>query len=120
MDESDSGEITFARFQQPFPMQHLSLSHDVRQQHLEVTRRYFIRIGAAGFAAMGCPFQLRAGNALGELLNVLLLSVDVIVAVLLWGREVVGWLWGGRRRSSLLELELVVRGLSLPHSDWIL
>ncbi len=41
-------------------MKHLSLSHDVRQQHLEVTRRYFIRIGAVGFAAMGCPSRLHA------------------------------------------------------------
>ena len=78
MDESEAGEITFARFQQPIPMQHLSLSHDVRQQHLEVTRRYFMRIGAAGFAAMGCPFQLRAGNALKELLQETLASLEYL------------------------------------------
>lgn len=41
-------------------MQNPPLSRDICQQHLEVTRRYFMRLGTVGFAAMGYPSLLEA------------------------------------------------------------
>ena len=39
----------------------MSLSSELSQQHLEVTRRYFLQLGAVGFAVLK-PLQVRADS----------------------------------------------------------
>ncbi len=50
-------------------MQKSPLSPEICQQHLELTRRHFIRLGAAGFALMGYPSLSLSGDQGSDLLE---------------------------------------------------
>ncbi len=59
-------------------MQNSPLSPDIRRQHLEVTRRYFLRLGSTGFAAMGAPGLLYARDADRDILAETIASLEYL------------------------------------------
>ena len=77
------------------PMQDQPLSRDISQQHLEVSRRYFMHLGTAGFAAMGYPSLLRAQDADRNILEETIADLDYL--------------------THHKEFELVERGKPLPY-----